>query len=77
MHELRVELAFENKRWLDLVRTDNAIEKMNEYGANLKSDPTYFNLSAGTYNVDQNDLLFPIPFLELQVNPDLEQNPGY
>tara|TARA_R110000751_G_C13793604_1_gene482557 strand:+ start:5616 stop:7127 length:1512 start_codon:yes stop_codon:yes gene_type:complete len=77
LHELRVELAFENKRWLDLVRTDNAIEKMNEYGANLKSDPTYFNLSAGTYNVDQNDLLFPIPFLELQVNPDLEQNPGY
>lgn len=77
LHERRIELVFENKRWLDLVRTGKAIEVMNEYGAMLKSNPAYYYLSSSTYSVDQNDLLFPIPFLEIQVNPDLEQNPGY
>lgn len=77
LHERRIELAFENKRWLDLVRTDKAIEVMNAYGEELKSDPDYYYLSSSTYTVDENDLLFPIPFLEIQINPDLEQNPGY
>src|SRR5690606_2895923 len=75
--ERRVELAFENKRWIDLVRTGNAIDVMNAYGAKLKSNGAYYYLSSSSYKVDQNDLLFPIPFLEIQVNPDLEQNPGY
>ncbi|MEX2514052.1 MAG: RagB/SusD family nutrient uptake outer membrane protein, partial [Cyclobacteriaceae bacterium] len=35
-HERRVELAFENKRWLDLVRTDKAIEVMNANGEYLR-----------------------------------------
>lgn len=77
LQERRVELAFENKRWLDLVRTGNAIDTMNDYGETLKSDPAYYYLSSATYNVDQNDLLFPIPYQEIQVNPDIEQNPGY
>jgi hypothetical protein len=59
------------------VRTGKAIEVMNAFGAKLKADPAYYFLSAATYNLDQNDLLFPIPFLEIQVNPDLVQNPGY
>ena len=77
LKERRVELAFENKRWIDLVRTGNAVEVMNAYGSKLKSDPAYYYLSAATYNVNENHLLFPIPFLEIQVNPDLQQNPGY
>ncbi|MEQ9437890.1 MAG: RagB/SusD family nutrient uptake outer membrane protein [Cyclobacteriaceae bacterium] len=77
LHERRIELAFEDKRWLDLVRTGSAVAVMNAYGAQLKADPAYYYLSSASYNVDQNDLLFPIPFLEIQVNPDLEQNPGY
>jgi hypothetical protein len=77
LNERRIELAFENKRWLDLVRTGNAIRVMNAYGAKLKADPAYFYLTPATYNLDENDLLFPIPFLEIQVNPDLNQNPGY
>jgi hypothetical protein len=77
LRERRVELAFENKRWLDLVRTGKAVEVMNEYGAKLKSNPAYYYLSESSYDVDQNDLVFPIPFLEIQVNPDLQQNPGY
>lgn len=77
LKERRVELAFENKRWIDLVRTGNAIEVMTAYGSKLKSDPAYYYLSSASYNVNEHHLLFPIPFLEIQVNPDLEQNPGY
>lgn len=77
LDELRIELAFENKRWLDLVRNENAVEVMNSYGSSLKNDSNYYYLSSNAYNVDENDLLFPIPFSEIQVNPDLEQNPGY
>ncbi|ACT92898.1 RagB/SusD family nutrient uptake outer membrane protein [Dyadobacter fermentans] len=77
LKERRVELAFENKRWLDLVRTGNAISVMNAYGAKLKANPAYFYLTPASYTLTEDDLLFPIPFLEIQVNPDLKQNPGY
>lgn len=77
MNERRVELAFENKRWLDLIRTGTAISVMNAYGAKLKANPAYFYLTPASYILDEKDLLFPIPFLEIQVNPDLVQNPGY
>ena len=36
MHERRVELAFENKRWLDLVRTGTMVEVMTAFGARVK-----------------------------------------
>lgn len=75
--ERRVELAFENKRWLDLVRTGNAITVMNAYGAKLKANPAYFYITPASYSVTAKHLLFPIPFREIQVNPDLEQNTGY
>ena len=77
LQERRIELAFENKRWIDLVRTGSAVEVMNAYGSKLKSNPAYYYLSPSTYNVNEDDLLFPIPFLEIQINPDLVQNPGY
>jgi|SRR5690606_14836799 len=77
LQERRVELAFENKRWIDLVRAGKAIEVMNAYGSKLKANPAYYYLSSASYNVNENHLLFPIPFLEIQVNPDLQQNPGY
>lgn len=77
LRERRVELAFENKRWLDLVRTGNAIAIMNAHGAALKASGLHPNLVATTYNVTQNRLLFPLPFLEIQVDPNLVQNPGY
>jgi starch-binding outer membrane protein, SusD/RagB family len=75
--ERRVELAFENKRWLDLVRTGKAIEVLNAYGAALKASGKHPNLIPQTYNVTPDRLLFPIPFTEVQVNPNLKQNPGY
>ena len=74
LHERRVEFAFENKRWLDLVRTDRAIEVMNLHGEYLKTlHPILRDVS---YNVTPNRLLFPIPQREILIG-NLEQNPGY
>lgn len=77
LNERRVELAFENKRWLDLVRTGNAISVMNEIGAKMKANPAYFYITPASYSLTEKHLLFPIPFQEIQVNPDLTQNTGY
>ncbi|WP_207425017.1 RagB/SusD family nutrient uptake outer membrane protein [Pedobacter sp. SYSU D00535] len=73
--ERRVELAFENHRWHDLVRTGKAIEVMTTYGEQMKSKFPY--LGADTYNVTAERLLFPIPQSEREVNPALTQNKGY
>ena len=66
--ERRLELAFEGHRWMDLVRTATAINVMNDYVSGSAADP----------QIDQNDLLYPIPEGEVFVNPDvIVQNPGY
>lgn len=59
--ERRVEFAFENQRWFDLLRSGNAIETLRLHGKAL----------------DEHNLLFPIPNEELAVNKNLIQNPGY
>lgn len=72
--ERRTELAFENKRWLDLVRTGQAIDVMTAHGAEIKTIDRGVNPNA--YNVTATRLIFPIPRREIQVG-GLEQNPGY
>ncbi|MEO7211774.1 RagB/SusD family nutrient uptake outer membrane protein [Mucilaginibacter sp.] len=74
--ERRVELAFENHRWLDLVRTGQAINVMTAFGATIKTQQPYLPTNAYT-NITQNRLLFPIPQSELDINKQLQQNPGY
>ncbi|WP_419788706.1 RagB/SusD family nutrient uptake outer membrane protein [Mucilaginibacter sp. SP1R1] len=39
MNERRFEFAFENKRWLDLVRTGQAVQITTAYGARIKANP--------------------------------------
>jgi len=73
--ERRHEFAFECKRWHDLVRTGNAVTVMNAYGERMKAIHPY--IEARAYKVDQNKLIFPIPFRELQINSQLTQNEGY
>ena len=75
LKERRVELAFENKRWLDLVRTGNAITVMTAFGVKQKAQYSY--LQPGSYNVTQDRLLFPIPNAEILLNDKLTPNPGY
>ncbi len=71
-HERRIELAFENKRWLDLVRTEKAIEVMTKNGEYLKPKNSF--LPGSSYIVTPDKLIFPIPDREIQVG-NLEQNP--
>ncbi|WP_121356566.1 RagB/SusD family nutrient uptake outer membrane protein [Flavisolibacter nicotianae] len=73
--ERRRELAFENKRWQDLIRTGQAIQVMTAYGTALKLKYPY--LLPQSYNVTQDRLLYPIPLREIQLNAKLTQNPGY
>jgi len=75
VNELRYEFAFENHRWTDLIRTGKAIEVMTAYGQRMKSQ--YDFLPANSYNVTERRLVYPLPYRETQINPELEQNPGY
>jgi len=81
-HERRVELAFENHRWFDLLRTGKAIEVMSAYGAREIAHPTlpppdFLPFDGNSYNLNADKLLYPIPGNELNKDPNLTQNPGY
>lgn len=68
--ERRIELAFENHRWFDLVRTERAKEVMS---AEQKEQNGFDPLSW-----TDNMLLYPIPLQVIQSNPEkIKQNPGY
>ena len=73
--ERRLELAFENKRWQDLIRTGQAVTVLNAYGAKQKQMFPY--LLPQSYIVTESKLLYPIPLREVQLNTQLVQNPGY
>lgn len=75
LHERRVELAFENHRWFDLLRSGKSVEIMNANGVWMKKNYPY--LSKTSYEINTDKLLLPIPFSEIGVNPNLQQNPGY
>lgn len=65
LHERRMELAFEGQRWFDLIRVNNG-----QYGID-------FLHSIGKTNASEKHLLFPVPQIELDRNPNLTQNTGY
>ena len=70
-NERRWELAFENHRWPDLVRTGRAVEIMNGHVTETSNIPVTLSVSA-------NQLLYPVPQNEIDTNPALlPQNTGY
>src|SRR5690606_5641096 len=73
-HEQRVELAFENHRWFQLLRTGKAIEVMTEHG--IEEKKRLSRLSDASYNIQEHKLLFPIPDREVRLN-GFEQNAGW
>jgi hypothetical protein len=73
-HEQRIELAFENKRWYDLLRTDRAIEIMTEHG--IEERERLPRVGPESFVMEPYKLIFPIPESEVRLN-GFEQNPGY
>ena len=73
LHERRTELAFENKRWLDLVRTGTAVSVITAYGQRVKAAPAAYYYPAGFAPVPAAftdiKLTFPLPASEALLSP--------
>ena len=71
--ERRVELAFENKRWFDLVRTGRAIETITAYGNRIIANPLAYYYPDGAEprsNAFTNiSLLYALPANEADLTP--------
>jgi len=74
-NEMRHELAFENHRWTDLIRTGKAIEVMTKFGVEMKK--LYPFLLPTAFNVTNDKLIYPFYYREMNTNKNLVQNPGY
>ncbi|TDQ08639.1 RagB/SusD family nutrient uptake outer membrane protein [Pedobacter metabolipauper] len=71
--ERKVELAFENHRWFDLVRTGKAVEVMNAHGQReIAKAPAQY--PSGAYMLTLNKILLQIPQREVILD-NLPQNP--
>ncbi|SDH00287.1 RagB/SusD family nutrient uptake outer membrane protein [Chitinophaga filiformis] len=74
LHERRVELAFENHRWFDLLRTFTTPELVDYFHA---KDQASFGI-AKLSNFALKDRYYPIPFDEYKLDPvKMYQNTGY
>ncbi|WP_298715377.1 RagB/SusD family nutrient uptake outer membrane protein [Chitinophaga sp.] len=71
--ERRVELCFEGHRYLDLLRTGKMLEVMRAYKEKYKG----VGYLVENYDIRDRNVLFPIPFRERSLNPELSQNLGY
>ncbi|MBO0932111.1 RagB/SusD family nutrient uptake outer membrane protein [Fibrella aquatilis] len=71
--ERRVELAFENKRWFDLVRTGRVQEVITAYGNRVKANPQAYYFPKGAVpppNAFTNlDLFYALPAVESALSP--------
>lgn len=83
--ERRVELAFEDKRWWDLIRWEIAHINLNQplHGMAIKKVGNALNYTpvpavGGNRKFDQSkNYLFPVPQGMRDKNKSLDQNPGY
>jgi hypothetical protein len=73
--ERRLELALEGHRFFDLVRWGISGDYINTY---LQTEKTRLpqNLTGVSFVVNKNEY-FPIPQIEIDLNSNLKQNPGY
>ena len=72
-HERRVELCFENQRWFDLMRLYPNAADFVAYMHSVQEP----NVGGKYTNFQAYELLLPIPYDEVFLNPALGQNPGY
>lgn len=69
----RSELAFENKRWFDLVRTGTAVEVITAYGNRIKANPVAYYYPEGatlrSNSFSNISLLYGLPADESALSP--------
>jgi hypothetical protein len=88
--ERRIEFAFENQRWFDLVRFNTTLTTITaeqtivnhitkEFAKHYAQYSPVIPLATLLSNVTANKLLLPIPQREIDTNTQLAiaQNPGY
>ena len=75
-HERRVELAFENTRFVDLKRWGTMQEAYERSGQDTKPRSTNPVLQGVTYQGDRS-IILPSPQQELDINRALEQHPAW
>ncbi|PRY02928.1 putative outer membrane starch-binding protein [Pontibacter ummariensis] len=72
-HERRVELAFENKRWFDLVRTGRAVDVITAYGERIKANPQDYYYPEGAaprpHVFNNISLYYALPADEAALSP--------
>ena len=72
--ERRLELAFENQRWFDLLRWGVATTTVNEY---INSEAFYSEYNYTVNPIADWQTMLPIPLSVININPDVAQNVGY
>lgn len=76
LEERKLEFAYEGSRWFDLVRAGKLFETMKAHGT-LEAELAESNKTEITANARPAHSLYPIPQREMDLNPELIQNPGY
>ena len=72
--ERRLEFAFENQRFFDLLRWGTAVATINDY---LASEPFYAAYDYVVNPIAEWQTLLPIPVSVMNINKTVAQNPGY
>jgi len=83
--ERQLEFVYEQIRWFDLIRINGSgsailvptLKALPDLATSEGLDPNDEWVKAKSKNVSEKFLLLPIPASELQVNPNLTQNPGW
>jgi hypothetical protein len=73
--ERRLELALEGHRFFDLVRWEIAASYINNY-LDVEKTRLPANLTGVSFTEGKHEY-FPIPQIEIDLNPNLKQNPNY
>ncbi len=78
--EKRLELCNESVRYQDLVRWGDAESAMKEQGKEIPqfgNTGVQWNYKNSTYGFKERNKLLPIPLKEIELNPNMVQNPGW
>jgi hypothetical protein len=76
-NERRLELAFESVRYIDLLRWGDAPEVLKNQGQEIPvGNGSFLHFPEAGFKTGKNEVL-PIPEIEMFVNENMVQNPGY